>query len=190
MDMMVHFLKSSPLGKINPLPQNITTTIRLFSLTLAITLLCLVSLHLLSLFYSSSSLPWLKSHINSLSFRKKCEIFRGNRRWKPTDCELHPFDAAQFLELVKGKSMAFVGDSLARNHMQSFLCLLATVEHPTQAMEEDQKGPAHKRLMNLYLDQADTAWTAQIEPFDYLIISAARWFFGPHIHYENGSVVA
>ncbi|PON93537.1 Trichome birefringence-like family [Trema orientale] len=144
-------------------------------------------------------------------------------RWKPTDCELPPFDAAQFLELVKGKSMAFVGDSLARNHMQSLLCLLATVEHPTQvsynttdakfkrwlypnynftlssfwspylvkaqAMEEDPKGPAHKRLMNLYLDQADTAWTAQIEPFDYVIISAARWFFGPHILYENRSLV-
>ena len=48
-------------------------------------------------------------------------------RWKPTECELPPFDAVQFLGLVKGKSMAFVGDSVARNQMQSLLCLLATV---------------------------------------------------------------
>ncbi|KAL6986995.1 hypothetical protein U1Q18_012754 [Sarracenia purpurea var. burkii] len=34
-------------------------------------------------------------------------------RWKPNGCELPVFDAARFLELVRGKSMAFVGDSLA-----------------------------------------------------------------------------
>ena len=48
-------------------------------------------------------------------------------RWKPNECELPSFDATQFLELVRGKSMAFVGDSLARNQMQSLVCLLASV---------------------------------------------------------------
>ena len=48
-------------------------------------------------------------------------------RWKPTNCELPLFNPVQFLELVRGKSMAFVGDSLGRNQMQSLLCLLATV---------------------------------------------------------------
>ncbi|KAL4308605.1 hypothetical protein GQ457_01G036580 [Hibiscus cannabinus] len=46
-------------------------------------------------------------------------------RWKPVDCVLPLFDAAQFLEIVRGKSMAFVGDSVGRNQMQSLLCLLA-----------------------------------------------------------------
>lgn len=162
---MVHFMKYYPFSKSNSIPQNITTNIiRLLSLTLIITFLCLLSLHLLRFFYSSSSLPWLKSHINSLNFGKKCEIFRGNWvydpfkrplysnlscpeiydqqncmkfgrpdseflkwRWKPNECELPPFDATEFLELVKGKSMAFVGDSVARNQMQSLLCQLATV---------------------------------------------------------------
>ena len=48
-------------------------------------------------------------------------------RWKPHDCELPLFDANKFLELVEGKSMAFAGDSIARNHFQSLLCLLAQV---------------------------------------------------------------
>lgn len=48
-------------------------------------------------------------------------------RWKPDECELPLFDSAQFLEIVKGKSLAFVGDSVARNHMQSLLCLLSNV---------------------------------------------------------------
>ncbi|KAJ9682964.1 hypothetical protein PVL29_018808 [Vitis rotundifolia] len=32
-------------------------------------------------------------------------------RWKPDECELPMFDAAQFLELVRGKSIAFIGNS-------------------------------------------------------------------------------
>ncbi|XP_022759344.1 protein trichome birefringence-like 19 isoform X2 [Durio zibethinus] len=51
-------------------------------------------------------------------------------RWKPDDCVLPLFDAAQFLEMVRGKSMAFVGDSVGRNQMQSLLCLLADVAYP------------------------------------------------------------
>ena len=50
-----------------------------------------------------------------------------NWRWKPDGCDLPLFDAAQFLEIVRGKKMAFVGDSVGRNQMQSLLCLLADV---------------------------------------------------------------
>jgi len=48
-------------------------------------------------------------------------------RWKPDECELPLFDAKKFLKLVRGKSMAFVGDSIGRNQMESLLCLLNSV---------------------------------------------------------------
>ncbi|KAL7184865.1 hypothetical protein ACSBR2_026918 [Camellia fascicularis] len=48
-------------------------------------------------------------------------------RWKPDECELPLFNAVQFLELVRGKTLAFVGDSVGRNQMQSLTCLLASV---------------------------------------------------------------
>ncbi|KAK6796851.1 hypothetical protein RDI58_004552 [Solanum bulbocastanum] len=48
-------------------------------------------------------------------------------KWKPDGCELSIFDAHQFLEIVRGKSMAFVGDFVARNHMESLICLLSKV---------------------------------------------------------------
>ncbi|XP_061353639.1 protein trichome birefringence-like 19 [Gastrolobium bilobum] len=51
-------------------------------------------------------------------------------RWKPEECELPLFDATQFLKLVRGKKMAFVGDSVGRNQMQSLLCLLNHVSQP------------------------------------------------------------
>nr|KYP68099.1 hypothetical protein KK1_021716 [Cajanus cajan] len=48
-------------------------------------------------------------------------------RWKPNECELPIFNPFQFLEIMRGKSMAFVGDSIGRNHMQSMICLLSRV---------------------------------------------------------------
>ena len=50
-----------------------------------------------------------------------------NWRWKPYDCELPRFDPIKFLQIVGGKKMAFLGDSVARNHMESLLCLLSQV---------------------------------------------------------------
>lgn len=48
-------------------------------------------------------------------------------RWQPDTCEISRFDPKLFLEMVRGKSMAFIGDSVARNHMESLLCLLYQV---------------------------------------------------------------
>ncbi|KAF3452080.1 hypothetical protein FNV43_RR08176 [Rhamnella rubrinervis] len=48
-----------------------------------------------------------------------------NWGWKPKECELPRFDPKAFLEMVCGKKMAFVGDSVSRNHMESLLGLLS-----------------------------------------------------------------
>jgi len=52
-----------------------------------------------------------------------------NWRWKPEQCILPRFDARKFLELMRGKTLAFVGDSVARNQMESLVCLLWQVRH-------------------------------------------------------------
>ncbi|XAR71337.1 hypothetical protein NMG60_11028546, partial [Bertholletia excelsa] len=141
-------------------------------------------------------------------------------RWKPEGCELPLFDAFGFLELLRGKSMAFIGDSVGRNQAQSLLCLLATVNYPldisetrdprfrrwfyedynftlasfwspylVKAINTHPRGPIHNRLVNLYLDEANNDWADEIEPFDYVIISAGRWFFGPQIYYEHRRII-
>lgn len=50
-----------------------------------------------------------------------------NWRWKPDECELPRFDSMAFLHLLRGKKLAFIGDSVARNHMESLLCILSQV---------------------------------------------------------------
>ncbi|XP_027083453.2 xyloglucan O-acetyltransferase 3-like [Coffea arabica] len=61
-------------------------------------------------------------------------------RWKPDECELPVFNPRSFLNIVKGKTMAFIGDSLARNHMNSLLCLLSEEETPHEVYREDEEG--------------------------------------------------
>ncbi|XP_050382531.1 protein trichome birefringence-like 19 [Argentina anserina] len=57
-------------------------------------------------------------------------------RWKPDGCELPLFDAAEFLEIFRGKSLAFIGDSVGRNQMQSLLCILANVTYPEDLSDQ------------------------------------------------------
>ncbi|CAI5475048.1 unnamed protein product [Closterium sp. Yama58-4] len=55
-------------------------------------------------------------------------------RWRPggrEECGALPrFDAVEFMHVMRGKSVLFVGDSVARNHMESLVCLLSQVETP------------------------------------------------------------
>ncbi|KAE8022148.1 hypothetical protein FH972_007978 [Carpinus fangiana] len=175
--------------------------------------------HNIAPYYTNATCREIFDQQNCMKFgRPDTEFLKW--RWKPDECELPLFDAVQFLELVKGKSMAFVGDSLGRNQMQSLLCLLASVGYPidvsytkdprfkrwlyvgynftlanfwsphlVNAIDTDPNGPTYNRLMNLYLDESNHDWAAQIEAFNYVIFSAGRWFFGPQMFYENGQLV-
>ena len=48
-------------------------------------------------------------------------------QWKPNGCDLPRFDAREFARLMRRKSILFVGDSVARNQMESLVCLLSQV---------------------------------------------------------------
>ncbi|KAM1700498.1 hypothetical protein ACFX15_030770 [Malus domestica] len=45
-------------------------------------------------------------------------------RWQPEDCGIPRFNARKMLELMRGKRLVFVGDSLNRNQCQSMVCML------------------------------------------------------------------
>ncbi|XP_039121318.1 protein trichome birefringence-like 26 [Dioscorea cayenensis subsp. rotundata] len=58
-------------------------------------------------------------------------------RWKPRFCDLPPFDPVTFLDAMRDKSWAFIGDSIYQNHVHSLLCQLSQVEEP-QILYHDQ----------------------------------------------------
>ncbi|KAJ3693791.1 hypothetical protein LUZ60_009271 [Juncus effusus] len=53
-------------------------------------------------------------------------------RWQPKgeSCHLPNFDPVLFLIFIEDKHLAFVGDSLARNQLESLMCLLSTASQP------------------------------------------------------------
>ncbi|XP_057491431.1 protein trichome birefringence-like 20 [Actinidia eriantha] len=140
-------------------------------------------------------------------------------RWKPDQCELPLFDAAQFLELVRSQSMAFIGDSVARNQVESLMCLLSNVARPEETpsvegalrqwlyrdynftltliwspnlvklSDGNRNGSSLLGLLNIYVDKVDEAWAAHIGNFNYVIISAGHWFSRPLVYYEKGKLI-
>ncbi|CAK9147395.1 unnamed protein product [Ilex paraguariensis] len=168
-------------------------------------------------YYTNLTCLAIQEHQNCMKFGRPDKGFM-KWRWKPDGCELPVFDPYQFLELVRGKSMAFVGDSVARNHMQSLICLLSMVVYPVDVsnttdqnfrrweyisynftisifwspylVRTQQTDPNDEtRPFNLYLDEFNEDWTPKIEGFDYVIISAGQWFFRPSMFYVKRSLV-
>ncbi|QHO14717.1 hypothetical protein HN51_030251 [Arachis hypogaea] len=76
-------------------------------------------------YYNNETCPHIIDQFNCIKFGRPDREFL-KLRWKPYGCELPLFNATEFLRLVQGKSMAFVGDSMARNQMDSLICLLNT----------------------------------------------------------------
>ncbi|KAF3443947.1 hypothetical protein FNV43_RR13637 [Rhamnella rubrinervis] len=83
-------------------------------------------------YYTNRSCWAIHEHQNCMKYgRPDSEFMKW--RWKPDGCELPIFNPAQFLELVRDKSLAFVGDSVGRNQMQSLICLLSRVTSPSSS---------------------------------------------------------
>ncbi|CAN6170043.1 unnamed protein product [Urochloa humidicola] len=163
-------------------------------------------------YYTNRSCPHIQEHQNCLKYgRPDLGFLRW--RWRPAGCDLPRFDAAAFLGSFRGRSLAFVGDSLARNHMQSLMCLLSKVEYPkdisktahsefsTMLYESHNftisifwspflvKANKSGDLWHLHLDEPDDAWVAGIAGFNYIVLSAANWFTRPSMFIEAGRVV-
>jgi len=77
-------------------------------------------------YYTNDTCHWIIDQQNCIKFGRPDREYL-HWRWRPDECELPLFNATQFLNLLRGKKMVFVGDSVGRNQMQSLLCLLSHV---------------------------------------------------------------
>ncbi|MBA0826435.1 hypothetical protein Gotur_006231 [Gossypium turneri] len=76
--------------------------------------------------YTNESCPWIENHQNCMK-NGRPDFGYLYWKWKPHDCQLPRFNAERFLELMRNKAWALIGDSISRNHAQSLLCMLSTV---------------------------------------------------------------
>lgn len=139
-----------------------------------------------------------------------------NWRWKPFQCELPRFDPNKFLQLMRGKTLAFIGDSVARNQMESMLCILWQVEVPKNRGNRNMQryyfrsasvmivriwsswlvkvtnepfdfAPAG--VDKLHLDAPDEKVMNFIPTFDVVVLSSGHWFAKQSVYILNSEIV-
>ncbi|CAM6090986.1 unnamed protein product [Calypogeia fissa] len=166
--------------------------------------------------YTNSTCFYIRGDHNCMSNGRPDSAYL-NWRWKPRGCDLPRFDARAFMEAFRGKTIGFIGDSLARNQMQSMLCMLALVEVPIELhddylakrwlfeqyqvtlsvvwapylLKETREGVLgfEKDQSVLYLDVLDPAWTAMLPDCDIIVFSVGQWYFKPSVFVRNDEVV-
>ncbi|KAH0460914.1 hypothetical protein IEQ34_008489 [Dendrobium chrysotoxum] len=173
---------------------------------------------------TGSSHGYTNQTCKSLPESKNCGKYGKNGeyerwRWQPARCELPRFNAKEFLEISRGKRLAFIGDSVARNQADSLVCLLSETEIPKPFhKDQEDKFPiwhfeSHnftlmvmwtkflvqgtERLINgsdsgvydLHLDKIDQEWTKKLPFINHVVISSGHWFFRKIYLYEGGQLI-
>ncbi|KAI6686529.1 hypothetical protein NL676_032442 [Syzygium grande] len=139
-------------------------------------------------------------------------------RWKPHQCYLPRFEPTKFLQLLRNKNVAFVGDSMARNQLESLLCMLSSVSDPTLVFRDGEDNKFRKWNFaghnvtisvywspflvkgveksssgpdhnELYLDSVDERWAGDLGSLDVVVLSVGHWFLHPAVYYEGGSAL-
>ncbi|EEF30987.1 conserved hypothetical protein [Ricinus communis] len=139
-------------------------------------------------------------------------------RWKPKQCNLPRFDPNIFLNLLRNKHLAFIGDSMARNQLESLLCMLSTASAPKLVYRDGEdnkfrrwyfgshnvnisvywspflvrgveKSSTGPNHNELYLDQVDEKWAVDMDGLDMIVLSIGHWFLHPAVYYEGDSIL-
>lgn len=136
-------------------------------------------------------------------------------RWKPYCCNLTNTGSMEFLNAMRNKSLAFIGDSIVRNQIESLLCLLSKGEEAVLVYHDEKYQsktwffPLHnitmgliwapflvestesqsKSNLQLMLDVPDNTWASQYHKYDYISVSVGQWFLKDTVFWENGKKI-
>ncbi|KAK3151416.1 hypothetical protein QOZ80_3AG0245590 [Eleusine coracana subsp. coracana] len=85
--------------------------------------------------YKSNACPFIDEGFNCEANGRMDQSYM-KWRWQPKHCNLPRFDARKMLEMLQGKRLVFIGDSINRNQWESMMCLLRTaISDPTRIHE-------------------------------------------------------
>lgn len=76
--------------------------------------------------YTEESCPFLVKQV-TCQRNGRPDSFYKNWRWQPNECNLPRFDALKLLQILRGKRLMFVGDSVQRAQFESMVCLVQSV---------------------------------------------------------------
>ncbi|XP_038903005.1 protein trichome birefringence-like 6 [Benincasa hispida] len=85
--------------------------------------------------YSNSSCPFIDEGFDCEG-NGRMDLNYKKLKWQPQDCGAYRFNATKMLELIRGKRLVFVGDSINRNQWESMLCMLfVAIKDPRKVYE-------------------------------------------------------
>ncbi|EXC18505.1 hypothetical protein L484_018686 [Morus notabilis] len=76
--------------------------------------------------YTEESCPYLVKQV-TCQRNGRLDSFYKNWRWQPNGCDLPRFDPLKLLQLLRGKRLMFVGDSVQRSQFESLVCLVQSI---------------------------------------------------------------
>ncbi|GMH01634.1 hypothetical protein Nepgr_003473 [Nepenthes gracilis] len=166
--------------------------------------------------YNGTSCSTIKDGQNCMSHGRP-DIGYLYWRWEPRKCKLGRFDPEAFLTFLRNKHLAFVGDSMARNQLESLLCMLSSFSPPTlfYSNGNDNKFrrwnfPSHNVSVSiywspflvkgvekqegqnhnqLYLDVVDERWASDLGLIDVVVFSIGHWYLHPAVYFEGDSIL-
>ncbi|KAK9750991.1 hypothetical protein RND81_02G234400 [Saponaria officinalis] len=138
-------------------------------------------------------------------------------RWQPNQCNISRFNPESFLKILEGKHIAFVGDSLARNQLESLLCMLSSYSDPNLVYSngDDNKfrrwvfpsqnvtvsvywspflvkgveKSKNRDYNRLFLDLIDEKWAADLDSIDVAVLSIGHWYLLKSIFIDGGKEI-
>ncbi|VAI24096.1 unnamed protein product [Triticum turgidum subsp. durum] len=85
--------------------------------------------------YQEEECPYIQPQLTCKAHGRPDTAYR-HWRWQPRGCSLPSFNATLMLEMLRGKRMLFVGDSLNRGQYVSLVCLLhRAIPESSKSME-------------------------------------------------------
>ncbi|PIN16580.1 hypothetical protein CDL12_10774 [Handroanthus impetiginosus] len=98
--------------------------------------------------YNASQCPFLENGFDCLGNGRKDKGYL-KWRWKPKNCEILRFDVNVVLEMLRGKRVVFVGDSLSRTQWESMICMLMSGVEDKRIVYEVNGNQITKRIRHL-----------------------------------------
>ncbi|KAG6554758.1 hypothetical protein Mapa_003777 [Marchantia paleacea] len=106
--------------------------------------------------YAPDSCPFVDGGFRCVENGRPSAEFQ-KYRWQPSGCDLPRFDPKNMLERLRGRRLAFVGDSIGRNNWESLLCMLAAaVPNKTRIYEiNGEPITKHKGFLSFRFEDYD-----------------------------------
>ncbi|XP_042513871.1 protein trichome berefringence-like 7 [Macadamia integrifolia] len=128
--------------------------------------------------YNSSECPFAERGFNCLANGRKDRDYL-QWRWKPKNCVIPRFDVHKMLEMLRGKRVVFVGDSMSRTQWESLICLLMTGVNDKKSVYEINGSKITKQIR--FLGVRFSSFNFTIEFFRSVFLVQRGWVpkYGP-----------